>query len=105
MTDRLTSAIAELVAALRAEMAESRGGQDEPPKLLSIAEAARRLGIGRSLLYSMIGAGQVRTVKLSRRRLVPSDALADVAKAAPIANGTAPGSNRDASATDHRAAV
>lgn len=107
MSDRVEAAVAELAAALReelrAELAESRGAAHGRQELLSIAEAARRLGVGRSLLYSMIGTGQVRTVKLSRRRLVPADALADVARAAPPLNGTAQ-EVRDATAAPTRAA-
>ncbi len=38
--------------------------------LISIPEAARRLSCGRSLLYELMGAGSVRSVKLGKRRLV-----------------------------------
>ncbi len=43
--------------------------------LLSITEAAGRLGIGRSHLYELVLAGQVESVKLGRRRLIPTEAL------------------------------
>lgn len=109
MSERIRAAVAELTDALlevlHAELAESRGAQHGPPELLSIAEAARRLGIGRSLLYSMIGAGQVRTVKLSRRRLIPSDVLADIAKVAPPTNGATQEGTRNAAATPRRPAA
>jgi excisionase family DNA binding protein len=80
MNDRLTTALAELVAALRDEIATERRPSDrEPDRLLSIEQAARALGIGRTALYSEIGAGRIRSVKVGRRRLVPSSAVSEVA--------------------------
>ena len=80
MSDRLTTAVAELVAALRDELAtERRPSELEPDRLLSIEQAARALGIGRTALYSEIGAGRIRSVKVGRRRLVPSSAISEVA--------------------------
>ena len=80
MSDRLSMAVAELVAALRDEVAtERRQGQREPDRLLSIEQAARALGIGRTALYSEIGAGRIRSVKVGRRRLVPSSVIREVA--------------------------
>ena len=40
------------------------------PINLSIIDAARALGIGRSKLYELINAGQLDTVKLGTRTLV-----------------------------------
>jgi excisionase family DNA binding protein len=80
MNDRLTTALAELVAALRDEIAsEHRPSEREPDRLLSIEQAARALGVGRTALYSEIGAGRIRSVKVGRRRLVPSSAISEVA--------------------------
>jgi len=80
MSDRLTTAMMELVAALRDEIAtERRPSQREPDHLLSIEQAARALGVGRTALYSEIGAGRVRSVKVGRRRLIPSSAISEVA--------------------------
>jgi len=80
MSDRLRAAVIELVEALRDEIAvEARPSEREPDRLLSIAEAARALGIGRTALYSEIGAGRIRSVKVGRRRLVPSSAISEVA--------------------------
>ena len=79
MSARLDAALAELAAALRdelrAELAERQAG---PPELLSITEAGRRLGIGRSALYQTFARGELRSVKVGRRRLVPADAIADL---------------------------
>ena len=44
-------------------------------KLVSVEEAARTLSIGRSLLFEMLSAGTIRSVKVGRRRLVPVSAL------------------------------
>ena len=43
--------------------------------LLSVVEAARRLGIGRTLMHELIGTGQIRSVHVGRLRKVPTDAL------------------------------
>jgi excisionase family DNA binding protein len=80
MGDRLRTAVVELVAALRDEIAtERRPIEREPDLLLSIEQAARALGIGRTALYSEIGAGRIRSIKVGRRRLVPSSAISEVA--------------------------
>jgi excisionase family DNA binding protein len=80
MSDRLRAAVMELVEALRDEIAvEARPSEREPDRLLSIDEAARALGIGRSALYSEISARRIRSVKVGRRRLVPSSAISEVA--------------------------
>ena len=80
MNDRLVTAMTELVAALRDEIAtELRPIERKPDRLLSIEQAARALGIGRTALYSEIGAGRIRSVKVGRRRLVPSSAISEVA--------------------------
>jgi excisionase family DNA binding protein len=75
MTDRLSAAITELAAALRAELEVSHA--QAPDRLLSVDEAAAALGIGRSRLYDEIGAGRVRSVRVGRRRLVPSSAITE----------------------------
>ena len=45
--------------------------------LLTVLEAARRLGIGRSLLYELLATGQVESIHVGRLRRIPTDALAD----------------------------
>ena len=80
MSDRLRAAVMELVEALRDEIAvEARPSEREPDRLLSIEQAARALSIGRTALYSEIGAGRIRSVKVGRRRLVPASAISEVA--------------------------
>jgi len=48
---------------------------DELPLLISIDRAGKELGIGRSLLYELIGAQQLASVKIGRRRFIRRDEL------------------------------
>jgi excisionase family DNA binding protein len=78
MSARLEAALAELAAAIREEVATAApAAAPGPDRLLSIDEAADVLGIGRSRLYAELAAGQLRSVKIGRRRLVPSSAIAE----------------------------
>ena len=43
--------------------------------LLTIPEAAIRLGLGRSLVYRLVMAGEIPSIKLGRARRVPAPAL------------------------------
>ena len=43
--------------------------------VLTVEEAAERLGIGRTLMYALIAAGDVESVRIGRLRRVPADAL------------------------------
>jgi excisionase family DNA binding protein len=45
--------------------------------LLTVSEAARQLGIGRSLLYELLADGQVESIHVGRLRRIPTDALGD----------------------------
>lgn len=47
------------------------------PLLNSIKRAALRLGISASKVNQLIATGELRSVKIGRRRLIPDDALAD----------------------------
>ena len=44
-------------------------------RLLTVAEAARRLGIGRSHAYIYVLRGELESVKLGRSRRVPVEAI------------------------------
>jgi excisionase family DNA binding protein len=44
--------------------------------VLTVEEAADRLRIGRTLMYALIAAGEVESVRIGRLRRVPADALA-----------------------------
>lgn len=45
--------------------------------LLTVEEAADRLGIGRSLMYELIGCGQITSIHVGRLRRVPLESLTD----------------------------
>ena len=45
--------------------------------LLTVEEAADRLGIGRSLMYELIGEGQIASIRVGRLRRVPLESLTD----------------------------
>lgn len=81
MTDRLEAAIAELVVALREEVAAETAASrptNGAQALYSIKEAAGRLGVSRTAVYSELAAGRLRSLKIGRRRLIPSDAIAEL---------------------------
>jgi excisionase family DNA binding protein len=42
---------------------------------LSVDEAAEVIGIGRSVLYALVTAGEIESVKIGRRRVIPVDAV------------------------------
>ena len=43
--------------------------------VLTVEQAAERLGIGRTLMYSLVSAGDVESVTIGRLRRIPADAL------------------------------
>jgi excisionase family DNA binding protein len=43
--------------------------------LLTVEEAARRLRLGRTLVYRLISSGQLESVKVGRLRRVPAECL------------------------------
>lgn len=45
------------------------------PSLLSVEEAAQRLGVGLSLMRTLVSSGDVESIKIGRLRRVPEDAL------------------------------
>jgi excisionase family DNA binding protein len=51
-----------------------QGGE---PVLYSVEEAAGLLGIGRTFMFRLIGTGQIQSLKIGKRRKIPSDALRD----------------------------
>jgi excisionase family DNA binding protein len=53
------------------------------PLAISIAEAVRMCGLGRTSLYAAIAAGKLRTKKSGRRTLVETQALREFVEAFP----------------------
>ena len=51
---------------------------------LSIEEAAAAIGIGRNLCYSRAKAGQIPTIRIGRRLLVPRRALDKLLEGGPV---------------------
>ena len=47
------------------------------PRLNTITQTSDRLGICRANLYNLLSSGELRSVKIGRRRLVPEQAIAD----------------------------
>jgi excisionase family DNA binding protein len=45
------------------------------PRLLSVQQAAGELGISRTLTYELMSAGQLRSVKVKRRRFIPRESI------------------------------
>lgn len=82
MTDRLEAAVAELVAALRAEVAPGPEPDraDTPERIYSVEQAAALLAVGRTFLFAEIARGNLRTLKAGRRRLVPASSISDYAR-------------------------
>lgn len=56
----------------------SVAGKGEAPDdrlLLTVVEAARRIGVGRSLMYQLLSSGEVESVHIGRLHKVPAAAL------------------------------
>jgi excisionase family DNA binding protein len=87
----------------------SRSATDIRPEpiAISIADACRYIGCGRSLLYELIGNKQINAVKLGRRTLVPVASLHTYVASLPSARITpkvhASASHRQTSTSDETA--
>jgi excisionase family DNA binding protein len=49
--------------------------ETEPARMVSVPRAARRLAIGRSKCWQAVSSGELGSVKIGRRRLVPVEAI------------------------------
>jgi excisionase family DNA binding protein len=49
-------------------------------KLLTINEAASALGLGRSLIYTLIAKGELKSIKIGRARRIPLSAIDEFIK-------------------------
>ncbi len=43
--------------------------------VLTVEEAAEHLSIGRTLMYALVAAGEIESVRIGRLRRIPRDAL------------------------------
>jgi len=57
--------------------AVSANTRDPAQLLLTVEQAARRLGVGRTTMYALIGSGEVESVPIGRLRRVPAECLAE----------------------------
>ncbi|MBC9731355.1 helix-turn-helix domain-containing protein [Streptomyces sp. TRM68367] len=44
---------------------------------LTVEEAARRLGVGRTTMYALLASGEIPSVTIGRLRRIPAEALSD----------------------------
>jgi hypothetical protein len=77
--DRVRAAVEELADALLAVAREPADHDAAPVELISVAEFARRAGIGRSSAYLGVADGSIRSLRLRGRRIVPASELARLA--------------------------
>ena len=56
-------------------MAGREEGSSTKPATISVEEAARRLGIGRNQGYEAAHKGQIPTIRIGKRLLVPVESL------------------------------
>lgn len=61
---------------LRTLVLEHTTPSGAPLVALTVEEAARRLGVGRTTMYALIASGEVGSVLIGRLRRVPVEALA-----------------------------
>ncbi|EFL01398.1 conserved hypothetical protein [Streptomyces sp. SPB78] len=63
---------------LRNLISERRPAQDDTTLVaLTVAEAARRIGIGRTKLYEYVTSGEISSVKIGSLRRIPAEAVND----------------------------
>jgi excisionase family DNA binding protein len=53
------------------------GGSQPDELLLTVEEAARRLRLGRTLIYRLISSGELESVTVGRLRRVPAECLTE----------------------------
>jgi excisionase family DNA binding protein len=62
---------------------DAGASEKDLPLLVSIERAGRELGIGRSLVYELLAAQQLPSVKIGRRRFIRRDELLRFVSALP----------------------
>lgn len=61
--------------ALRTLIGERQSTGDATLVALTVAEAARRIGIGRTKLYEYVSSGEIASVKIGSLRRIPAEAV------------------------------
>lgn len=56
-------------------MATETHNKEVMKRLLDMKEVASALHVGRSTAFGLVASGQLRSVRIGRRRLVPAEAL------------------------------
>jgi excisionase family DNA binding protein len=75
--DALARALAQVVTDAVREALEGLPAPSSGDVLIDVPEASRRLGLGTTTTKKLIASGQLRSVVVGRRRLIPADALSD----------------------------
>ncbi len=75
--EQACASLAEQVSRLASTITELVERPAPMPLSVSVDEAARLLGLGRSNLFKLLESGEIRSVKVGARRLVPRRALED----------------------------
>jgi excisionase family DNA binding protein len=77
---RLLSRLAELFGTTAEEPPEQPAAPLPPERvLLTVEEAAERLGIGRTTAFALVKSGEIESVLIGRLRRVPTAAIQDYA--------------------------
>lgn len=64
-----------------AQVAASPAAPSDGKLLLTVDEAARRLGIGRTVMYRLVSSGAVGSVTIGRLRRIPCECLSEYVSA------------------------
>jgi len=74
---RLSEALGLPEQSLLALVASCDAVPDPTLVALTVEEAARRLGVGRTTMYALVASGEVPSVTIGRLRRIPAQALND----------------------------
>ncbi|MDQ1247501.1 MAG: hypothetical protein QG597_1871 [Actinomycetota bacterium] len=74
--------LAEAIAALVSAAAATATSPAVPETVLTVDEVADRLKISKSLVYKSISDGQMRSIKIGKRRLIPASEVQRLIKSA-----------------------
>ncbi|OLT22938.1 excisionase [Pseudonocardia sp. CNS-139] len=75
----LLGKLAHLMADAERPARESPSAAPPPRVLLTVEEAAERLGIGKTKTYELVRSGSLRSVQIGRLRRIHVDAVAEYA--------------------------